>query len=143
MTENAAFTASYTKNPFLFKHNTSTSAAAYVNGKSIPPNPITLNFQNGDFLDGYRSLFTTTGKTNCDEGIGITRNEYKDRLSLFGFYVSPALCVGGHQEFKRIENLRLTLEFGQPLETSTTIILHAEYDNILSVYKTRQVLKDY
>ena len=44
MTENAAFTGSYTKNPFLFKHNHLTSAGAYVNGKSIPANLITLEF---------------------------------------------------------------------------------------------------
>ena len=31
MTENAAFTGSYTKNPFLFKHNHLNSAVAYVN----------------------------------------------------------------------------------------------------------------
>ena len=30
MTENAAFTGSYTKNPFLFKHNHLNSAAAYA-----------------------------------------------------------------------------------------------------------------
>ena len=61
-----------------------------------------LNFQNGDFLDGYQSVFTTIGKINGDEGIGITRNVYKDRFSLFGFDLSPALCVGGDQEFKEV-----------------------------------------
>ena len=99
MTENPAFTGSYIKNPFLFKHNHLTSIAAYGNGKNIPANPIVLNFQNGYFPDGYRSIFTTIGNINRDEGIGITRNEYKDGFSLFGFDLSPALCVGGHQEF--------------------------------------------
>ena len=51
MVDNAAFTGSYTKNPFFFKHNHLTSLAAYVNGKSIPANPITLDFWNGDFLE--------------------------------------------------------------------------------------------
>ena len=94
MTENAAFTGSYAKNPFLLKHNHLISIEAYVNGKSIPANHIVLNFENGDFLDGYRSILTTTGKINRDEGIGITRNEYKDGFSLFSFDLSPALCVG-------------------------------------------------
>ena len=44
-TRNAAFTESYTKNPFLFKYNYLTSIAACVNGKSIPANPKLLNFQ--------------------------------------------------------------------------------------------------
>ena len=62
---------------------------------------------------------------------------------MFGFDLGPALCVGGHQEFKKTVNLRVSLEFGSPLQTLTTIILYAEYNNLISVYKTRQVLKDY
>ena len=139
MIKNAAFTGSYPKNPFLFKPNHLTFAAAYVNpfmhnvvewpnilqkscgvntarllkyalpfynimhervnGKSIPANPVTLNFQSGGFLDDYRTIFATTGKINRDEGIGIVRNEHKDGFSLFGFDLSPAFCVGGNQEF--------------------------------------------
>ena len=53
MTKNAAFTGSYTKNPFLSKHNYLTSTAAYINCKSIPAYLITLNLQSGDFLDSY------------------------------------------------------------------------------------------
>ena len=143
MSENAAFTGSYTINPFLFKNNYLISIAAYVNGKSIPTNPIVLNFQKGGFLDGYRSIFTTIGKTNRGEGIGIARNEYKDGFSLFGFDLSPTLCVVGHQIFKRSGNLRLSLQFGQSLEISTTIILYADYDNLINVYKRRQGLKGY
>ena len=111
MTENATFTESYIKNPFLFTHNYLTSIAAYVNVKSTPANPIFLNFEKEDFLDGYRSKFTAFGKINRDEGIGIARNEYKDGFSLFGFDLSPALCVREHQEFKRSGNLRLSLQF--------------------------------
>ena len=140
MPKNAAFTGSYTKNPFLFKHNHLTSIAAYVNGKSIPANPIVLNVRKGDFLDAYRSRSTTTGKINTDEGIGVTRNEFKDGFSLFGFHLSPALCVGRHQEFKRSGDLRLSLQFRQPLETSTTIMLYADNDNLFTVFKGRQLL---
>ena len=78
-----------------------------------------------------------------DKGIGITRNEYKDTFSLFGFDLSPALCLGGHQEFKNGGNLRLSLQCGQPFQTSATIILYVDYDKFVSVYKSRQVLKDY
>ena len=112
MTENTALTGSYTKNPFFLKDEHLTSVIAFVHDKSISTEPITLNFQNGDFLDGYRSLFTTTGNINPNEGIGITRNEYQDGFSLFGFDLRPALCAGGHQEFKRSGESRSSLEFG-------------------------------
>ena len=85
MTGNAVFTGSCIHNPFSFKHNHLTSAAAYVIGKSIPANPIVLNFWNGNFLYDYQFTFTTTGKIYWDKGNGITRNAYKNRFGLFGF----------------------------------------------------------
>ena len=41
-----------------------------------------LNFEEGEYLEGYRSLFTTTGKINRDEGIEISRREYSNGYSL-------------------------------------------------------------
>ena len=139
MVNNTAFTGSYTKNFYFFKHNRLTFLAANVNGKNISVNPVTLNVWKGEFLGGYRSLFTTSGKINRDEANEMTRSECKDGFSLFGFDLCPALCVGGHQQFF----LRVSLEFSQPLQTLTTIILYAQYNNLINVYKTRQVLKNY
>ena len=143
MLDNTSFSGAYGENPYLFKHNNITSVGAFVNGKSLPANPIRMNIENGDYLDGYRSLFTATGKINRDEEMGISRKDYIDGYTLVGFDLSPALCAGEHQEFKRNGNLRLSLEFGQPLSKSTTIILYCEYDNLISVYKSREIVKDW
>ena len=57
--------------------------------------PLSLNFENGGYLHGYRSLFPETGQINRDEGSGITRDKCKDGyslLSLFRFDANSALC---------------------------------------------------
>lgn len=143
MVKNTGYTGSYKENPFMFQHYNVSSVAVYVNGKSVPGNPITTNFDSNDYLDGYRSLYTGTGKINRDEGIGISRQEYKDGYTLFGFNLSPGLCQGGHQEAKESGELRISLEFSKALPSSVTIIAYAEFDNQISMYKSREVLKDF
>lgn len=62
MIENTAFTSSCKENPFYFKPYFVSFQAAYLNGKHLPAKPLSLNFEIGDNLDGYRSLFTATSK---------------------------------------------------------------------------------
>ena len=142
MIDNDSYTGNYKKNPFNFKHFDVREIAVYVNGKTLSQ-PMKLNFEGGEYLEGYRSLFTTTGKINRDEGIDLTRRDYSKGYSLFGFDLSPALCNGPHQEAIKEGNLRITLEFAKGLPNTVTVLVYAEFDNIIKVNKIRNVLKDY
>ena len=142
MVDNDSYTGNYRKNPFNFKHFDVREIAVYVNGKTLS-HPMRLNFEEGEYLEGYRSLFTTTGKIGRDEGIDLTRGDYPKGYSLFGFDLSPALCNGPHQEPTKEGNLRVTLEFAKGLPNTITVILYAEFDNVIKVNKIRSVLKDY
>ena len=59
MINNTAFNGSFRENPFNFQHNNLNSRAVFLNGKSVPENPLKLSFCNKDFLEGYNSLFLT------------------------------------------------------------------------------------
>ena len=107
MVDNVSFTGRYDKNPFNFKHFDANSIGVFVNGESLPAQPIKCNFNQDHFLDGYRSLFTTTGKFARDEGINIYRHEYKGGYTLFGFDISPSTCNGGHQEPTKRGTIRI------------------------------------
>ena len=142
MVDNDSYTGKYKKNPFNFKHFDVREVAVYVNGKTLSQ-PMKLNFEDGEYLEGYRSLFTTTGKINRDEGIGLTRREYSNGYSLIGFDLSPALCTGPHQEPIKEGSIRITLEFAKALPNTITVLVYAEFDNVIKVNKVRNVLKDY
>ena len=142
MVDNDAFTGNYKKNPFNFKHFDVREIAVYVNGKTLS-SPLKLNFEQNEYLEAYRGLFITTGKINRDEGIGLTRKDFPNGYSLFGFDLSPALCNGGHQEPIKEGSLRINLEFAKALPNTVALILYAEFDNIIKVNKVRGVLKDY
>jgi len=56
--------------------------ATLINGESLPGQPIKTDFQNDIYIEGYRSLFAASGKLNRDEGIDITREDYKGTLKI-------------------------------------------------------------
>lgn len=143
MVDNNSFTGTYKKNPFNFKHYNVNKAGCFVNGESLPGRPLKLNFKQDHYLEGYKSLFDASGKLNRDEGIDITRLDYKSGYTLFGFDISPSTCNGGHQEPVKRGTLRLELEFQKALESTITVLLYADFDNTISIDKFRNVIKDY
>ena len=142
MVDNDSYTGNYKKNPFNFKHFDVREIAVFVNGKTLSQ-PMKLNFEEGEYLEGYRSLFTTTGKINRDEGIDLRRNDYPNGYSMFGFDLSPALCNGPHQEAIKEGNVRITLEFAKALPNTVTVLVYCEFDNVIKINKIRNVLKNY
>ena len=58
LVDNDSSSGVYTKNPFNFKHYSVRKVGTFVNGESLPAQPMKLDFENDQFLDGYRSLFT-------------------------------------------------------------------------------------
>ena len=143
MVDNETYIGSYKRNPFNFKHNDLSSIDLYVNGQSKPGRPIKLNFSSDEYMEGYLSLFASTGKFNQDEGLIITRGDYKGGYSLFAFDISPALCNGRHQEIARKGTVQLELEFSKPLTNTITLLLYSEFDNVITVDRYRNVLKNF
>ena len=76
MVDKNAYTGSITKNPFKFKLFRVSQVAIYLN-EEMPAPPIKLNFTDNQYIDGYRSLFATAGQRNMDNGLDITRADYK------------------------------------------------------------------
>ena len=51
MVDNVSFTRRYDKNPLNFKHFDINSIGIFVNGESLPAQPIKCNFNQDHFLD--------------------------------------------------------------------------------------------
>ena len=80
---------------------------------------------------------------NANEGIDISRDEYKNGYTLFGFDLSPSICNGGHSEPVRQGTLKIELEFQKALPSTISIIAYAEFENTITVDKFRNVTKNY
>ncbi|GBN20891.1 Uncharacterized protein F54H12.2, partial [Araneus ventricosus] len=80
--DNDAFHGSLSKNPFNFKHFNLNFIGLYVDGQSVPYNPLEPNFDQDKYIRAYQSLFLGTEKSGQDRGIFISRKEYPKGYTL-------------------------------------------------------------
>ena len=78
-----------------------------------------------------------------DNGLDITRVDYKSGYCIFGFATSPSLCHGEPQERKTNGTLQVNLEFRTRLLNSINVIMYMEFGKNIFVGKTRHITKDY
>ena len=82
-------------------------------------------------------------KLNCDEGNGISRDDYKDGYALYAFDLTADLGEDDHLNLVKQGNVHLALKFGEALAETVTIIVFAEFDNVIELDRDRNVLVDF
>ncbi|GFX27158.1 uncharacterized protein F54H12.2 [Trichonephila clavipes] len=126
--DNEAFHGVFSKSPYEFKHFNLNFIGVYVDGQPVPHNPLELDFSKDQYIRAYQTLFVGTDRMGQDRGIFISRKEYKDSNTLFGFNLSPDLCSSGeHLSLIKHSNLRLELKFSKSLEQTVCVIVFAEF----------------
>ncbi|XP_032638418.1 uncharacterized protein F54H12.2-like [Chelonoidis abingdonii] len=87
--DNDAFSGSYAKNPFHFKHYDINFVALYVDDEQIPTKPLQPDFEAGHFVREYMNLVQTAGKHMKDCSLLIDCEEFAQGYILFAFDLSP------------------------------------------------------
>ncbi|KAK3746089.1 hypothetical protein QZH41_004626 [Actinostola sp. cb2023] len=139
LVENTAFNGSYKRNPFIFQHFNATQVGVYINGESSPMKAMQLNFEQSQYLKGYMSLFLGTGNLFHDKGLQIERRDYPQGYTLYAFDLTPDLSVGPHVSLIKQGNLRLGIQFAEPLPVTVNAILFAEFDSLIEIDHNRNV----
>ena len=76
MVDTEADNETYGSKPYNFKHHNLTQVGVYVDGEQIPRKPLFLKFSEAggqNFIAGFQSLFSGTGKLSQDAGNQINR----------------------------------------------------------------------
>jgi len=141
--DNDAFNGSYTKNPFNFKHMNLSQLKVYLDGQQQTVKPLEVNFANQLFITAYASLFMGTGKWMRDEGNHISREDFGGGYALYAFDLTPDLAEGGHFNLIKPGNVRVDLKFAQALTSTINVIAFAEFENILEIDRSRNIIFDY
>ena len=146
LVDTEAFNGTYASNPFNFKHHNLTQVGVYVDGEQIPRKPLFLKFDAAggqNYIAGFQSLFTGSGKLTQDTGNQITRSDYSSGYTLFCFDLTPDHCPGDHFELIKPGNLRVELHFAQPLANTVNLVIYAEFESVIEIDSNRNVLYDY
>ncbi|XP_034615465.1 uncharacterized protein F54H12.2-like [Trachemys scripta elegans] len=141
--DNDAFSGSYTKNPFHFKHYDINFVALYVDGEQIPTKPLQPDFEAGRCVREYMNLVQTAGKHMKDRSLLIDREEFAQGYTLFAFDLSPDQECADHYSLIKTGNLRAEIRFGRALTVTVNMIVYGVFDNVIEINQRRNVLFDY
>ncbi|XP_043363062.1 uncharacterized protein F54H12.2-like [Dermochelys coriacea] len=87
--DNDAFSGSYAKNPFHFKHYDINFVAWYVDGEHIPTKPLQPDSKARHCMREYMNLVQMAGKHMKDHFLLINHEEFEQGYTLFTFDLSP------------------------------------------------------
>ncbi len=133
-----AYSGNLKRNPFNFQHMNCSYLALYVDGQSKPAHPLQPNFEKGNFVEAYLTLFTGTGKYRTNSGNFISREEYPEGYTLYVIDVEGKSGNVEHSYPKR-GHTRLELRFGAPLPEATTIILYGTFPGTFQIDRARSI----
>lgn len=139
----SAFNNGPSKNPFNFQHFNH-SYISLSGDSHTQIRPIKSNFDKGQYLQSYLSLYSSSGVYFSDTGNAITRDAYAKGYGLVGFDLTEDQSASdNHLSLPRQGSLRLDIQFSKPLTEAVTLIIYAEFDNIIEIDRDRQVFIDY
>ena len=141
--DNDAYNGEYSKNTFNTKNNAIDFLAVYVDGRQVPAKPLQPNFEAGSYIRSYVNVFSATGKQSQDEGYGLSRDDFGQGYTFFGFDLTPDGCDGGCFHLTRKGNLRIEMPFATALEQTVYIVVYGEVEAVLEIDKGRNIIYNY
>ena len=141
--DNDAFNGNYHKNPFNFQHYDISFVALNVHGQQVPGKPLQPNFECGQYIHSYHTLFVALNKFGQDEGNHISHNDYPAGYTLFALDLTPDLENDGHFNQQKSGPLRVEIHFAKPLLNTINVIILAEFENTIEINTDHNVLVDY
>ena len=87
--DNDAYNGEYSKTPFNANNNAINFLAVYVDGRHVPAKPLQPNFETGSYIRSYVNLFSATGKQAQYEGNDLSRDDFGQGYTFFGFDLTP------------------------------------------------------
>lgn len=125
----ASFNGDYTKNPFNFKHYDCSFVGLYVDGQSLPSQPMQPNYAADQYMECYRTLALYRNDLN------ISKQDYKKGYCMYVLDIDPYYAFNT----KRKGHCRLELKFAKALPESVILIMYATFPEVLSIDKSRAV----
>jgi hypothetical protein len=134
------FNGSLHLNPFNFENFNVSQIALRRNGQSVPYDPLQLDFEEDSYYMGYFSLMFGTNLWGSNISNNIPLESYKDGFTLYAFNLTPDDSNGTNLNLVREGTLSLNIRLKRPSDHSVTIIAYLEYDAVMEIDRSRNII---
>ena len=93
-------------------------------------------------ITAYSTLFSGTGKLHGNSGSIIKREDYSEGYTIIVADLTP-FEIGDNFDLQEEGTLSIDLVFKSPLAATISVLVYAEYDNIIEIDSNRNVIKDW
>ena len=144
MIENTAYNGELGKNPFNFQHFNLNKIALYREGRSIPGQPLTPNFNKNTYLRSYVQTMRALNYYNTDDTNGITPSQWANGYTIYAFDLTSNKDVSTNcLQANLSRNLRLELSFEKALASTINVLIYAVTDSMIEITQLRDVITHY
>ena len=141
---NEAYNGSINKNPFKFAHYNVNYLCVLNGNQMIPAKPYQPNFDKTLYGRSYLSLFTDLNRLHHSPNINISFDEYKDGYTLYAIDLTPDLAANeSHVSINKNGNIAIDIKFGVALSETVSLVVYAEYRNVIEIDKSRGIFTDF
>lgn len=144
--DNRAFNGNRSFNPFNFQNYNINFLSLYIDGVQIPSKPLQPSFSTDMlYVDTYQTLFSGTGLHYLNDGNCIARGDYPYGYCLTAFDLTPDLSANSNLHWNLVKHgsVRIEVRFKNSLTATINCIVYAEFDNVIEIDSTRQVITDF
>ncbi|KAK3084022.1 hypothetical protein FSP39_006904 [Pinctada imbricata] len=137
--ESSSLNGDLTKNPLYFDHFNCIEVGIYVNGESFPHRPFKTDFAKKLYSTAFQSLFTVCPSICKSKELVIDDQDFALGYSLYAFSLEPIYFDQEHVNLVKQANIRIEMRFGTPLTETVTCVAFAEFNEEITIDKTRDV----
>ena len=132
MISNEAFNGSFGTNPFNFRHFDLSKLEVSFDGHNVYGKAFVPRLADRLYLRSYMSLYQALNSSTQMQNCNIDYEDYKDGYCFWGFDFTPDQGADqGHLHPMKRGNLRLEFQFAKSL--TATVIVNAEFDNLIEI----------
>ena len=144
--EHAAFSGAMNKNPFNFQNFGLNHLAIFKCGEQVssrPYNPV-FGQNNPSYVIPYIMSFFGTGNHLADDGYCVNLEGWQHGYCIYPFDLTHDLSA--HEQHWCIQeqgNLRMEVGFDNALTAAVTVIIYAEFREVMEIDKNRECSMEY
>ena len=140
---NENFNGTWPSTPWNFQHHNVNFLELNIDGQPVPSHPLQPDYAGDKYMDAYETLYRGRLMLGTESTHGIKYGDYKNGNCLYIFNLTADKSDGMGLATRPFGQVNVALRFTSPTTETLTLVVFAEFSNIITIFGDRQVAFDY